>query len=259
MKNNEWTWDKMMEMAATVYSDENANSKLDAGDIYGLCTHSENYAALWQSAGMKLITLDDDGIPRMSWDGEEFVNMFEDLAAIMGNTEFVSPDDDKFISTALMQGKTLFGTEVIAHVRNYRENDHDFGIIPCPKYTSDVEEYYSYIAVSSCVMTVGLDNDELEQTSIIVEAMAAKGYDILTPTYYDGQLSSKFARDEESGEMLDIIFEHRSYDLGVFFDWGGAYSGLKSAEANPATLSARVSKKLNKDIEKTFEKLDLVF
>ena len=259
VKNNQWTWDKMMEMATTAVYDANGNSKLDSGDTFGLCTHSENYAAMWQSAGLKLITIDEDGVPRMSWDTEEFVTVFEALAAIMGNAECVSPEDDKFISTALMQGQTLFGTEVVAHVRNYRENDHDFGILPFPKYSTDVETYNSYIAVSSCVMTVGLDNDELYRTSAITEALAAKGHEILTPVYYDGQLSSKFARDEESGEMLDIIFEHRSYDLGVFFDWGSAYSALKDYEASPATLAPKLTKKIGKEIENTFEKLDLVF
>lgn len=265
VKNNQWTWDKLHEMAATVANDENGNSKMDSNDIWGLCTHSENFPAMWESAGLTLVSLNNDGIPEVNWNSEEFVTVFEGIVDIMGDKECVNwttepdgiSDAVAFISTALKESKTLFGTEVIAFVRSYRDNEEDFGILPFPKYNSDVERYNSYIAVNSFVMTIGNNCSELERTGVIVETLAAKGAEILTPAYYDGQLSSKFARDEESGEMLDIIFENRCYDLGVFFNWGSAYSSLQSTTVNPASLYASVSKKMNREIEKAFEKLGL--
>ena len=264
VKNNQWTWDKMHEMASKVAYDDNGNGSLDSSDTWGLCTHGENFPAMWESAGLKLVTLDKDGVPEVTWNSEEFVNVFEEIVDVMGDTECVSwkntdavSDAIGFITTALKDGRTLFGTEVIAFVRDYRGNDYDFGILPFPKYSTDIEEYQSYIAVNSCVMTIASSCDDTYRTGIIAETLAAKGAEILIPTYYDGQLSSKFARDEESGEMLDIIFEHRCYDLGVFFNWGSAYSGLCSTDVNPSTLYASVSKKLNKEIEKAFEKLNL--
>lgn len=264
VKNNQWTWDKMHEMASRAVNDLNGSGSLDSSDVWGLCTHGENFPAMWESAGLTLVSLDKDGVPQINWNSEEFVNVFEDIVDLMGDTECVSwtstdaiSDPIGFISTALKEGRTLFGTEVIAFVRDYRGNDYDFGIVPFPKYSTDVEGYNSYIAVSSCVMTIGNNCSDTYRTGIIAETLAAKGAEILIPTYYDGQLSSKFARDEETAEMLDIIFEERCYDLGVFFNWGSAYSGLTSTDANPATLYASVSKKMNKEIAKAFEKLNL--
>lgn len=255
----------MHQMADAAHYDTNGNSKMDSNDIWGLCTHSENFAAMWESAGLTLVSLNNDGIPEVNWNSEEFVTVFEGIVDVMGDSECVNWTTDAdgisdavaFISTALKESKTLFGTEVIAFVRSYRDNEEDFGILPFPKYSTDVERYNSYIAVNSFVMTIGNNCSELERTGVIVETLAAKGAEILTPAYYDGQLTSKFSRDEESGEMLDIIFEYRCYDLGVFFDWGSASSSLKSTTVNPASLYASVSKKMNKEIEKAFEKLGL--
>ncbi len=266
VKNNQWTWDKMHQMASTVAYDDNGNSEMDSADTWGLCTHSENFPAMWESAGLKLVTLDSEGIPQLSWDSEEFVNVFEDIVDVMGDSECVVwtsqsdiSDAVGFITTSIKNGKTLFGTEVIAFVLSYRANseENDFGILPFPKYSSDIENYNSYVAVNSFVMVIGNNCSELERTGVITEALAAKGAELLTPVYFDGQLSSKYSRDEESGEMLDIIFEHRCYDLGVFFDWGSAYSSLKSTTVNPAVLYNSVYKKSNKEIEKAFEKLGL--
>ncbi len=268
VKNNQWTWDKCHEMAFSAINDLNGSGALDSSDVWGFLTHGENFPAMWEAAGLTLVSLDDDGIPVVQWNTEEFVNVFEDIVEFMGDTECVNwkanttagiGDAIAFITTALKEGRTLFGTEVIAFVRDYRGNDYDFGILPLPKYSTDIERYNSYIAVNSGVMMIGKDCKDTVQTSIILETLAAKGAEILIPTYYDGQLSSKFSRDEESGEMLDIIFENRCYDLGVFFNWGSAYSGLCSTDVNPATLYASVQKKLNKEIEKDFEKLGLSF
>ncbi len=264
VKNNQWTWDKMHSMAAAVANDEDGNDVLGPNDYWGFLTHSENFPAMWESAGLKLIETDEDGIPQVTWNSEQFVNIHEEIVEFMGDTTCVNwkntteiADAIAFISTALKEGRTLFGTEVIAFVLDYRGNEHEFGILPLPKYSTDIEEYNSYIAVNSGVMTIANTCDDTNKTGIVIEAMAAKGAEILIPTYYDEQLRSKYSRDEESGEMLDIIFEHRCYDLGVFFNWGSAYSALSTTDANPTTIYTSVQKKLNKEIEKSFEKLNL--
>ncbi len=254
--NNTWTWDKMHEMGRETMYDENGNGTPEYSvDTFGISGHSENYPAFWESAGLKLVDLDDEGIPVLTWGTEQFVNAFEDIVVIMGDTECYN--DDNQVPLIFKDGRTLFATEVIAHARSFRENDEDFGIVPFPKYTSDIDRYYSYIAVSSCVLTIGNNCPDTYKTGIIVEALAAKGNQILTPAYYEGQLKSRYSRDEESGEMLDIIFQQRCYDLGVFFNWGSAYTTLKSVDANPATLYAQLQKAMNKAIEKSLDKLSI--
>ena len=55
-----------------------------------------------------------------------------------------------------------------------------------------------------------------------LEAMAYYSVDTLTTAYYDNALKSRYIRDEESGEMLDILFATRVYDLGFIFNFGGS-------------------------------------
>lgn len=259
VENGQWTWDKMHTMAQKASYDANANDVLDMSgtDIWGMTTHSENWAAMWQSAGLKLVTLDRDGIPQVSWNTDRFVEVYEDITEFMTDKTCVSPDDDTFSKKAFASGHALFTTEVVAHLRNFRSNEKDFGVVPFPKYDTSTERYNSYVALSSCVLTVGIDNTKLERTSAVLETMASYGRSDLIPTYYEDQLKSRFARDEKAAEMLDIIFEYRSYDLGIFFDWGSAYTNLKKAGTNPSQLYARLSKALNKEIEKSLSSLGL--
>ncbi len=257
VKDNKWTWDKMHEMARTAANELSGDDVIDQSDIWGVTTHSENWTAMWQSAGLKLAELDEYGVPYPSWGTEQFVDVFADIADFMGDATCVSPDDDKFIAVAFPEGRTLFATEVIAHVRNYRNNDYDFGIVPFPKYDASQKEYLSYIADYSNVLTVGMDNPDIDMTSAILETMGKYGKEILTPAYYEDQIKSRFARDETTWDMLDIIFTHRSYDLGVFFNWGGAYNSLKSKDASPATLYRSLERSIERDIQKSLGALGL--
>ena len=259
VENNEWTWDKMHEMAKKAIIDANANDVLDKDnhDRWGLITHIENWGAMWQSAGLKLIELDEDGVPQIAWDTEEFFNVYTKIQEIMGDKTCVSPDDDKFIVTAFPAGKALFATEVVAHSRNYAENEYDYGIVPFPKYDTTIERYLSYVADYSNVVVVGFDNADTDRTSAVLETMGAYGHTMLTPVYYEEQLKSRFARDPKTPEMLDIIFQNRSYDLGVFFNWGDANNQLRSATANPSALISSLRKNINKQIQQDLMKLDL--
>ena len=41
----------------------------------------------------------------------------------------------------------------------------------------------------------------------VMEVLNAASADTISPAYYDTLLTSKFSRDEDSGAMLDLIFD----------------------------------------------------
>ena len=55
----------------------------------------------------------------------------------------------------------------------------------------------------------------------ILEAISRESKKQLVPAYYDVALQGKITRDEDSKEMLDLIFNNRMYDIGLIFDIGG--------------------------------------
>lgn len=254
--NGEWTWEKMYSMANTAKNDINGDGKLDTNDRFGLTTHGESYAASWQSAGLKLVAADSNGYPQICWGTDEFVEVYETINNILTDSDVVYCVNDSFSQSAILEKKTLFMAMDISFASEYRESEYDFGIIPYPKYSKDTDRYYSYMTLSSCTMVIPITCDNTERTGIITEALAYYGQEYLTPAYYEVQLKSRFVRDEESQEMLDIIFTYRAYDLGVFFNWGGAYSSLVAGNASPSTLYASLSKAMSKSIEKSLEKLE---
>ena len=90
---------------------------------------------------------------------------------------------------------------------------------------------YSPISLySTNSIEIPVTASNLERTGAIIEALSAESYYSLTPAYYETVLKTKGARDLESGDMLDVIFASRIYDLAYMYNWGdivGSIGGLK--------------------------------
>ena len=54
----------------------------------------------------------------------------------------------------------------------------------------------------------------------MIDAYSAWAKNYLTPAYYEINLRYKDLRDDESEEMLDIIFDNIVYDMGECFGFG---------------------------------------
>ena len=68
-----------------------------------------------------------------------------------------------------------------------------------------------------------------DRTGFILEAFSAKSAEIVTPAFYDKTLIGKSTRDDESAEMLELIFSSKKYDIGNFFAWGDLTNKVMTA------------------------------
>lgn len=68
-------------------------------------------------------------------------------------------------------------------------------------------------------MVIPKSAPDTERTGLILEALAAESRYTVIPAYYD--IAFKDSGEEESVDMLDIIFSSRVYDLGELYQFGG--------------------------------------
>lgn len=238
-----WTWDKLQEMSVAAFSSDASTA--------GLLTTSENIAAGWSSAGQKLVSLDESGKPLLSWGNDDFYAVFAEMASIMNSApvlKLVETGTEGIVSVNVTdrfnEGNALFASNPLSMVGNMRSGDIAFGIVPSPKYDLSSENYISHVTNYSCVAGVpGTGYDFAYEIGIVTEALAAKGQEILTPAYYDILLTSASGRDEESAPMLELIFDSRSYDIGIFMNFKGIYRDLVSDEnCDPDALYRKTRK-----------------
>ena len=260
VKEGRWTYDKLYEMVSSAAVDLNGDGKMDSDDQYGLATHSDFSLVLLTSAGEQLISKNENNVPEFKELPEKVYDIskkvhdqFFDLNYVYQAYLTKSGVETSGIVPHFMEGKSLFLSEVLGHGKTLRDMDDDFGIIPSPKYDEAQESYHTFVARSAQAMMIPITNRDLERTGVIVENLGAESYKTVRPAYYDVQLSGKVARDKDSIEMLDIIFEGRRYEMAYIFGANQLGSTYITATANGTELASQVAK-LSKVLKKTMDK-----
>jgi len=211
VNNGKWTYDKFAEFALLTTVDLNGDGTMD-GDNDGWGYSSEyNQSVLpsfWVAAGLKSIEKDAEDVPSFKLqENEKFFNMFNKLFSMTYDANTVT------FNAKFENGSVFMYTVKTANLNELRNMEDDFGIIPHPKWEESQDKYYARVEGSNFTV-VPIINPNPERTSIIMEAWSSIANRTLIPKYYEVSVESKYTRDEESVEMLRIIYNNRVYDLG---------------------------------------------
>jgi len=223
--DGKWTIDKLAELTLDKSRDLNNDGKMDVNDFWGLITDSTFGGALYVGAGCTSVT-NVNGEYTITVDSEESVNVIEKCAALFGNRQAVLNDDTKsktYEKDIFGEDRGLFISLVINTMLDARSMESDFGIVPCPKLTEEQDQYYTTCNTWwPSGVGVPMICSDLDYAGLVMETMAYKSYEIIQPAVYETTLQGKLARDDESVQMLDIIYENAAFDLLTVFDFGGA-------------------------------------
>jgi hypothetical protein len=142
-------------------------------------------------------------------------------------------------------------------VEVFRGMEANFGILPLPKFDEEQASYHSVVnSYTGTLLGIPKSVVETEMISIVLEALAAESRYTLQPAYYDIALTRKYMRDEESEEMLDIIFNSRVYYVGAVYGFGGIwidYINLANGRTHVTTYFERAEPRIERDIERVVD------
>lgn len=249
VKDKEWTFDKMLEMSREVTADTDGTPGMTYNDTWGLSSSYNDVSLFYIGGGKNYITKDSDDIPVVSINDAASTTLLQN---ILENLQFVDewvfhcdtvPDQSQkwIISLDVFgQNRALFRTSAFSAIKKLRQYDDadEFGILPLPLMSEDQDEYRTYCSARMAygiVIPADLSEEEAEFSAFMIEAMAFGGMKYITPAYYDTTLKYRDLRDDESGEMLDIIFDNVVYDLGIIYDFGGVSSMISDLMAKNST------------------------
>lgn len=243
IKNGEWTLDKMREMTKGIAADLDGNGKYDDNDRYGVITSNDSFICFINGGDEYIAKKDENDRPYITLNSDKAIDVIDDICDFLFepsnclNAQTYAPRsswDSYTGGMALMfeEEKALFANVFMNDVESLRGMDADFGIIPPPKYSKEQRQYYSnvnpYVATA---IIVPQTCPSPEESSAALEALSCEGKYLLQPAYYDVCLNTKIARDEESSEMLDIIFQNRVYDVGNIYNFAGISDKLNTMAA----------------------------
>ena len=222
--DGDWTMDKFAELCKTVTEDLDQSGVMDENDRFGLLVWDDSVVGIVNAAGQRCCTINEDGEIELTLYNETTVSALEKYFSIAYDTQYAYTYQrvGGYNEQELWSGNHgLFWTTWLGIVPRYREMENDFGILPYPKLNAAQADYYTTVApYNSQFICMPLIQNDVERAGTITEALAYYGKKIVTPAYYDVNLVGQSTRDEESEDMLRIIFDNLVFDIGYYYQIG---------------------------------------
>lgn len=240
VRDGTWTLDVMTKWAEAAAQDLDGNGTVDYTDAFGLGSDSTNSIyPLVYGCGVQALGKESNGTPVLTLNNEHTIDALEKALALYGQKNVTlecedwvgktgTLDHNAVSGNAFYEGRELFNASfphVLSHYSDRCEND--YGILPYPKFDEAQELYYSYADIFSMLFAVPITCTTPDFTGFMLEALFAASTDTSLNAYYEISCKTKYTYDEDSADMLDLIFSNIQYDLSRIYEISGVSDILK--------------------------------
>lgn len=271
-----WTMDEMFHLTKDIYKDVDGDGEADDSDIYGIgiwlnCMND----GWWSACDIPILRHDENDLLYLDVDIDKLGTVVDKLNSYIWNNPGVCPmTEDVIFSREISVDNTnnvnIFYDDQICFTtmriefteREKMRNMDDYGVLPYPKYDGVQESYYGFVHDAVSMVMIPQSCTDAEMVARVMQSLAVEGHNSIMPQYYEVVLTTKYIRDEESVEMLDILFQNTKFDSGwVFCNAMNALPQKLLREQvwqNQNTLSS-MYQSLQKSIQKSLETINKAY
>ena len=222
VRDNSWTIDDFEVLVKKGSKDLNGDGQIDKdNDRFGYMTIGfVGDVQAYHATGNTVISKDGDDTPYISYYTERAEDVWRWYSKLIYSEycyfqdKLVSYFDTDAVA-GFRDGRSLFIDINTINVTTMRNMENEFGIIPWPTYIEG-EKFLTNVDAGLHLFCIPATAEDPGRTGLILEALCILGNRYVIPQYYETTVKYRDARDDESFEMLDLIFDGRVYDLGYY-------------------------------------------
>ncbi|MBQ9151996.1 MAG: hypothetical protein IJX72_07075 [Clostridia bacterium] len=240
VKAGDWTLEAFNSIISQLATD-NGDGKWDEKDTYGFSTPSSIGNTFFYGAGLQYVANSREmDAPELVLASKmeqalEVLSLARSIVHDNNSTYVAVQGDEPVAKDVFIQGRSLFYCEAASYLRGLNATmEREYGVIPIPKYNKDQVNYttWRHSIGSTLSIPTSVGKDDMEQFSNVLEVYTLLSQKLVRPAYYEVMLTTRNVQDVESSEMLDLIFQHRTYDMAMYFTNLGFASLFSDAVAS---------------------------
>lgn len=250
VRDGKWTLDELIKITKGLNEDVNDDGVMHADDdFFGFANQSingtlaANFFATTQ--GIELSTIEGDTII-VDLQNERTYEIIEKLRQIV-IPDVKCQEQNDIITKTFKEDRALtmvhYAESASVHLRDMKS---DYLVLPVPKYDENQDTYHSFCnAWADAFIAIPVTADQ-EFAGFITEALGYYSYKYIRPKTYDLTYKQKTSRDENSAEMLDIIFNTLYIDFNCIYNFGGTSNVISNALQGTSELSSGLASIVDK-------------
>ncbi len=207
--NGTWTHEVFLNYISDAYQDINGDGKADDDDRYGYCTI--NYwgpMIPWVIASdITFLEYESDGAPYFAMNNERSIQLLTNLVDIFHGegTHNYSASVEACTNAFINENSLFGGYQRVSSLEMFRDMETDIGILPYPKLDESQENYITSSHDTANVGVIPMTCSKADTMGAVLEVLSRESAKDVIPAYYETALKVKYARDDQSAQMLDII------------------------------------------------------
>ena len=239
VKDETWTLDKMLAMSKDMYLDNNNNQVRDEQDTYGIVGELTLCYYAFLGSGLKTIANNNGQMTLLIKDNTFYSMIYDTLEDTMQmalNDDILMPQlltDSSDIwgaaSSVFENNRALFRTTSLSAALRLTNMESLFGILPIPAYTEEQGGYYCWVSGNNhCPAAIPKSVPNAAENAEILEIFCYSSRymeDSLYVSFYEVFRLAKLCRTPEDVEMLELVFNSKTFD----FDQTTKITGIESA------------------------------
>lgn len=237
VRKGSWTYETFYGYVADFGSDINGDGKFDEFDRYGYRENTAGLSRMFNAFGESILLIDSEGVITIN-DSERIFEItgrvLEQLFGINNTSTMIAERKIGYDKSGLLfpNGQVLLmGDGLVGNINDYRQSmTDDFGVVPFPKYDETQKKYYCMFNTAwGTNYAIPITNTDTERTGYILDVMGYYSTDTVYISVIEKNVLTKATRDNESAEMLEIIFDSKFFELG---QWGSTVYGAVCGQVN---------------------------
>lgn len=224
VKDGKWTFDAFYEIINGMALDVNGDSKFNENDFYGYVCNMSLLPTIVIAFDEELAIPQNDGY--IINQSASLIDKASNFAEKMLKNESVVVVERKLGydkgDLLFPNGQALMSQSLVGAIVGYRQSmEDDFGILPLPKYDESQEDYHGIISQGwASSVAVPVTCKDFDKIGYVLDTLGAFSAETVTEAVIEKNVLTKSTRDDNSADMLRLIFDTKVFDTSVVFDWG---------------------------------------
>ena len=259
--NNQWTIDKYSELIKTYAEDTGGNgTKGDyEEDTFGIVGDKWSFLIYSTGAGYRASKV-VDGKAQLVGAGQNVLDILEKVGEFFFEsqssfiTESIPPLDYGRSGKIYKEGRSLIAVGSIAGYDP--ELTFEQGILPCPKFDANQENYYSQVNPKySSLCAIPMTVVDTEFAGFGLEVLAEYSTDTTYEAYIETKCKLQDSYDQRMSDMFEIVFQNPVYDMVIAGNFG-SFRDIMMSRVPDSRNASRYSNFYKQNYEKAEDSIN---
>jgi len=238
VESNRWTLHYFHSAIQEIGYDRDGDGKMTEQDVYGFATVQNGLESFFYGADLKYVNngraLDEPELALSDEDQMEKAQsvlklaqsiVHENTSSYRVNTFVAEPGQEMNSLNMFVEDRVLFYCEAATYLHRLNQSiGGGYGVLPMPKYSKDQANYTTWThSIGSTLSMPATVVDEVRNKNMaaVLETYAVLSQMYVEPAYIESRIGRNGVCDENDVAMLEIIYDHRVYDMGEYAETFG--------------------------------------